>query len=307
MLTKQDELAQWVRHLRENALLYTVSAVFVALCLAAGLFYRVNQSAAERLRMTTYARAVQMEEPAQRLATLEKIALGKDKWSAEVLYMIGETAILAAEYDRADKAFARVCAEFAASEFAPRAAEGLGFLAENRGDFVKALSHYQEVGQKWPGSFSARIQPLNIGRVQEAMGDLKAAADAYQSQSDMFPGSHAARKAEMALERLRAAHPELFPKPDAPDAEDSAGGDVAAAPPVAEEATPAEAAEAAAPAEDAQALESSSETGGEAVSEAQATETPETDADEAPVGESAAPESAAIEAAQDETALQSEQ
>lgn len=223
MLTQQDELARWLQHLRENALLYVASAVFVVVCIAAGLLYRANQAAAEQLRLTAYARAMQEEAAPARLAALERIPIGRDQWSAEVLYMLGETAIRAGEYDKADQAFSRVCDEFSASEFAPRAAEGLGFLAENRGDLPEALARYREVAQKWPASFSARVQPFNIARVQERLEDFQAAVEAYQSQVELFPGSHAARKAEAALARLRESHPELFPAPESVPSADEQG------------------------------------------------------------------------------------
>ncbi len=220
MLTQQDELARWLQHLRENALLYAASAVFVVVCIAAGVLYRANQSAGEQLRLTAYARAMQEEDAAARLAALERIPIGRDQWSAEVLYILGETAVRAGAYEKASQAFLRVCEEFGGSEFAPRAMEGLGFLAENGGDYNEALARYQEVAQKWPASFSARIQPFNIGRVQERLEDFQAAVEAYQSQVELFPGSHVARNAEGALERLRESHPELFPATESEPAEE---------------------------------------------------------------------------------------
>ena len=220
MLTQQDELARWLQHLRENALLYAASAVFVVGCIAAGVLYRANQSAGQQQRLTAYARAMQEEDATARLAALERIPIGRDQWSAEVLYVLGETAARAGAYEKASQAFQRVCEEFGGSEFAPRAMEGLGFLAENNGDYKEALARYQEVSQKWPASFSARIQPFNIGRVQERLEDFQAAVAAYQSQIELFPGSHVARKAEGALERLRESHPELFPAAESAPAEE---------------------------------------------------------------------------------------
>ena len=205
-------------YVQENPLFCAAAAGLVAVCLVAGILYWAHGVASEHEAMTRYAQAMATEDPAQRAAELEELAQGPGRWAAEALYMAGESAIRAQEYDTAEAAFRRVREQYPDTEYVPRAVEGLAFLAENRGDLQEALEGYQEVSEKWPGSFAGRCQPLNIARVQEGLGNLGAAIESYQAQTELFPGSHAAAKAQAALERLSGKHPDLFPaEPLAPE------------------------------------------------------------------------------------------
>lgn len=212
-VVEPSEFERWWGKARENPLLYGAGAGFVVLCFIAGIIYRVNAREAELRVMTQYAKAMEAEDPAQRKDELERVAQQSTRWTGESLYMLAETAIRAQEYEEAEKAFKRVRAEFPDSEYAPRAVAGLGFLAENRGDWSTALQAYQEVIEKWPNTFIGRCQSLNVGRVQEAMGDMAAAVASYEGQKELFPDSHVAAQAQAALDRLRISHPDLFPAP----------------------------------------------------------------------------------------------
>lgn len=207
------EIHKALEHLRENLLLYVAAVVFVILCIVAGILFRLSSMAAEREIMTQYASAMTIEDPALRAAELESVARLGGRWGHEALYALGEAAIQAGEYDRARNAFQQLISEAGNSEFAPQAAEGMAWLAENRGDLEEALLGYQAVEKEYPESFLARIQPLNKARVLEKKEDLPGAIAAYEEQMGVFPDSNAAREAEAALERLRGSHPELFPEP----------------------------------------------------------------------------------------------
>lgn len=260
-MVEQDTLQKLTSHMRENPLLYAAVAGFVVLCVIAGLLYRLGAGIEDRKLMTEYARAVEdsmtkpgkpasakpaEKDPKEIMAALSGVAEKKSRWNPELFYLLGETAIRAEDYAKAEESFKKVCSDYPASEYAPRATAGLAFLAENKGDLDAALAGYKSVMEKWPNSFEARCQPLNIARVLEAKSDFKGAADSYQSQINGFPKSNIASKAEEALARLHETHADLFPakeaeKPAEADKTDKAGesavnkeGGTAAAPAPAE-------------------------------------------------------------------------
>jgi len=208
-----SEMLKALNHLRENILLYVAGIAFLIICIIAGILFRVAAMNAEKQIMTDYAAAMANEDPAIRAAELESVSRHSGPWGLEALYALGEAAIQAGEYDRARNAFQELLLQAPKSPFAPNAAEGLAWLAENRGELEEALHQYEGVQNEFPGTFLARIQPLNIGRVQEKLGNIEAAIAAYESQTAAFPDSNAAREAQEALDRLRTSHPDLFPEP----------------------------------------------------------------------------------------------
>ena len=209
---EKDSLRKLLMHIEENPMIYVAAVAFVVLCFVAGILVRVNSRVSDVAVMTQYAKAMEKEDPKQKLAALSEVAAKNSRWTAEALYLKAETAIRAQELATAEEAFNQVLSSFPTSEYAPRAKEGLAFLAENKGNLDAALAAYTEVKDKWPNTFEARRQSINIARVLESKGDLKAAIEAYQAQVTGFPDSHAATKAEAALKRLQSAHPDLFPK-----------------------------------------------------------------------------------------------
>ncbi len=171
--------------------------------------------------MTEYAAAiVDTKEPAERVAKLGALLdSGAGRWTEEIMYMMGETAIEAREYDKAREVFGRLREQYPNSEFVPRAAEGIAFLDENEGKHEEALKGYQEVKDKWPDTHVGLSQPLNIARVYEGMGNLPKAVETLKEQGTLFPGSKAADRADFELSRLKSDHPELFPEEAKADAD----------------------------------------------------------------------------------------
>jgi TolA-binding protein len=162
-------------------------------------------------KVTQYATALETVDPALQAAELERLATGSDAWSVEALYMRAESSVRAREFGKAEEGFQRVVAEAPDSEYAPRAADGLAFLAENSGDYEAALKGYQQVYSRWSGTFTGRRQPFNIGRVLESLERFEEAVRSYEDQVAGFPGSRVALQATAALDRLRGEHPALFP------------------------------------------------------------------------------------------------
>ncbi|HPO16198.1 MAG TPA: tetratricopeptide repeat protein [Candidatus Hydrogenedentes bacterium] len=208
----QDTLQRAMAYARENPLIVGAAAGAVVLILLAGWLFRVNASITDDEIMTRYAKALENEDPAAQVTELEAVVQEGGRWTAEVLYMLGEAAIRAQQYDKSAEAFKRVTEEFGTSEYAPRAAEGLAFLEENKGNTDAALSGYKDVMDKWSNTFTGRCQWYNIARVQESKGDFKAAVEAYQAQVKGFPDSHISEKSEEALARLKKEHADLFPE-----------------------------------------------------------------------------------------------
>lgn len=235
-LPLSKDIVRLLQHAKENPGLYAISAGFVLLCVVAGILFRISSSAAEKKVMTDYAAAVATEDPALRAAELEVFANNPSRWSAEALYLLGETAIRAQEYAKAEEALNRLRADYPNSGYVPDAVEGLAFLSENAGELDAALSGYEEIQSKWPDTFTARRQSFNIARVKESKGDITGAIEAYQAQGTLFPESSVSAKSQAALERLKALHPDLFPEEAPPEelaleAEAVDGGDDGAAAP----------------------------------------------------------------------------
>lgn len=220
--TSQDTLQRTLAYARENPLIVGAAAGVVVLILLAGWLFRMTASIADEEIMTRYAKALENEDAPAQVTELEALAQEGGRWTAEVLYMLGEAAIRAQQYDKSEQAFKRVTAEYGTTEYAPRAAEGLAFLEENKGNADAALAGYKGVMDTWPNTFAGRCQWYNIARVQESKGDFKAAVEAYQAQIKGFPDSHISERSEEALARLKKEHAELFP-------EESKEGEAAAA------------------------------------------------------------------------------
>ena len=243
-----NEFDRFLAHVQENPLLYIGSIVFVVLVLLVGLLFRLSQRAADERIMSEYVSAiVPMDEstpdvdPEKKVAELERLASQKSRWTAEQLYLLGESAIRAQNYEKAKEALTRLRSDYGDSEYVPAATDALAFIAENAGDYDAALSGYREVGEKYASSFIARRQPLNLGRVLEAQGKFQEAVDSYQTQVTNFPESSVARQAQAAVDRLKKEHPELkFAAPVLPVTDAAATPALEAAPaPVSIEAVPA--------------------------------------------------------------------
>jgi len=220
---KRNDLAAVINHAKENPLLWSAGAVFLAAVILVGVFYRINTDIRTRKAATEYARAVLgAEDPAVRATELSSVDTPDASLAALALYMNGQAALDAEDYDEAAETLETVRTKYPESKVAPESVAALGFIAEENGDYEKALSYYLEVSEKWPESFSAYLQPLNIGRCYEKLGQLEKAVAAYRDQVNLFYGSNPAAEAENALNRLRNSHPELFAEETAPKTEASA-------------------------------------------------------------------------------------
>ena len=212
---KKDDLTQLVEDIRERPLLYIGGVLFLIVMLVAGLAFKASRTSGRSSVMTAYAQALDKTEPSDQAAALETLSQGVGKHDPEVIYMAGETAYRAGQYDKAKAAFDRLKKDFPDSPYTPDAVEGLGNIAENAKDYDGALAQYKEVRDKWDTSFAARRQPTNIAKMEERRGNLKEAVAAYREQMQVFPGSGLAGEASAALTRLEKSNPDLFPKTDA--------------------------------------------------------------------------------------------
>jgi len=198
-----------LEHMKVNPLLYAGAAAFIALSILAGVIYRTSTEAKNQELATAYAKAMDTQDPAMREAQLEKIKDRKGALHPEIVYMLGEAAYEAQDYDKAEKTFKEVMNSYPDSKFAADAVEGLGYIAEEKGEFKQAITYYKKA-RDMAGYFASRRQSYNIGRAYESLGDYKSAIKAYQEQETSFPGSQVAANAEAALSRLKESQPDLF-------------------------------------------------------------------------------------------------
>jgi len=217
---RNTDIEKFITKFKENPVLYCAAAGVVVVCIIAGFAFRTVSQSSSKAAMTKFAQAVETEDPALRATELESTAKGPV--AAEAVYMMGEAAFEAKDYDKAKAAFERVRKEFVSSPYVPDAVEGLGAIAENAGQFDQAIASYKEIVEKWPASFAKRRQQMNIARCQEAAGNLKDAIATYKAQAEEFPGSSLEKDAKAALDRLKASNPDLFPKEETKPADDAA-------------------------------------------------------------------------------------
>ncbi|MCK5863453.1 MAG: tetratricopeptide repeat protein, partial [Candidatus Hydrogenedentes bacterium] len=215
LLVHEEAKTEWqkaLNHLEDNYKLYLAGAVFLLLCAAVGAFIRLNTAVKDQEASTAYAEAVLEEDAALRL---EKYGDNMDvlgRWSPEALYRMGETAIEAEEYDRAEEIFTQFTATYPGNEYLPNVVDGLAFLAWNKGDLEAALQGFERVAQEWPGDFVGRRKYYDIGQVLEELDRLEDAIAAYKKQIVLFPESSVQRRSQQALDALKEEHPDLFPE-----------------------------------------------------------------------------------------------
>ena len=227
LLVPEEPKTEWQKvlaHLEDNLKMYVAGAIFIIICVAIAALIRVNTVMRQQEIMTSYAEAVLEESPAVRLEKLRDIRDRSGRWTAEVLYMLGETAIEAGELGEAREAFEAILAEHGDSGYAAQAMDALAFLIRNEGRLDDALAQYEALTARWPAEFAARRAHFTIGELLEELGRPEEAVAAYRRQATVFPESTVAAKAEQALDRLRESHPDLFADETAPaDAGDILG------------------------------------------------------------------------------------
>ncbi len=237
LLAPEEPKTEWQKvlaHLEENIKLYVAGAIFVLICLAIAALIRINAVTKEKEITTKYAEAALEEDPKLRLEKYQAIDDSAGRWTPEVLYMMGETAIEAGDKEAARRAFEKVMSEYGSSDFAARSQDGLAFLARDEGRLEDALKAYEELVSKWPGEYVARCAHFTIGELLEELDRPQEAVTAYRKQTTVFPESSIATKAEQALDRMSEAFPDLFPaeegegegavSPDAGTVESAADG-----------------------------------------------------------------------------------
>jgi len=206
----KNDITALLNHVREHPALYLGAVGFVLIVLAATGIYRVMQSSSLRDESTKYVRALETDDPAERSAAFAEVAESSPMFTARALYLEGESALDAGNYDAARAAFNELRERHPGFEFVPDAVEGLGFIEEDSGAPAAARKLYEEVAAKWPESAAAQRQPFNLARCYEAESDLASAVAQYRKQLETFPGSTIAVRAQQRLNELRETNSDLF-------------------------------------------------------------------------------------------------
>lgn len=199
-----------LKSVKENPLLYAGGVAFLVAVVVAASLYRMSQNIDDRESASIYARALDVEDAAERAVALSELAEGNTTFAARALYLRGESYFAAGSFAEAQADFSRLRDEHSDFEFVPDAVEGLGNIEENEGRYDAALAYYREVGEKWPGTAAGMRQPMNMGRCLQDSGQFAEAVEQYRAQLELFPGTMAAMEAQQKLADLRTSHPELF-------------------------------------------------------------------------------------------------
>src|SRR5690606_10556386 len=139
---------------REHPMAYIGGVVFVlAVILIVAVFRQVSERRVVR-ENSALARALNETDVTLRVEALKKLA-ASDNVTDEAVYMLGETAFQAQQYEEARAAFERVRDEYPQSQFVPTAVEGLADVAFEKENYNEALKLYQEIRERWPNSFEA--------------------------------------------------------------------------------------------------------------------------------------------------------
>lgn len=224
LLIPEDPKTDWQKfliHVEDNIKLYIAGAVFLVLCAAAGGLIRLNGIVRDREITSAYAAAALTEDPAEQVAKYKALSEKAGKWTPEILYMLGESAVRAEQYDEARQAFNGILSGHPANPYVLQATDALAFLDRKDGNLEAALASLERIVQQWPGEFLARRKYHEMGQIQEELGRIEDAAASYQRQVDTFPDSTVARHAQQALDALKKKHPDKFSKEEEPVAEEA--------------------------------------------------------------------------------------
>lgn len=197
-------------HLRDDLPYYLGGAGFIVVVLLFTGFYRLASESKHRDLSSEYARAVLLEDPAERAEALASLSAKNSTFAPRALYLRGEALLSARDYESAAAVFTELRETYPDFQHVPDAVEGLGFLEEDQGNTEAAIEVYREVLQKWPNSPAGRRQPFNIARCLEEIGDIQEAIDSYREQLGVFPGSSISTEAQQRLVALRVTHPDYF-------------------------------------------------------------------------------------------------
>lgn len=207
--SKNVALALW-KHLQDNLLQYLGGAAFIVAVLVFTGLYRLTTETKDRELSSAYAKAILLEDAAERAEALATLAAGNTRLTPHALYMRGEALLSTRDYPAATEAFSTLRETYPDFKFVPDAVEGLGFVQEDQGNTEAALAVYREVRDKWPDTPAGRRQAFNIARCYENSGDFEQAIQFYREQFETFPGSSVALQAQQRLLTLRATQPDLF-------------------------------------------------------------------------------------------------
>lgn len=206
----ESDVQQLGQHIQQNPALYIGGVLFIGLAIVAGLTINLGVDAAKRSEATAVARALTEEDASLRGQNLLDAVPAAGDFAPDALFQAGNSFYEAGEFEKARTAFERLVNEHPESDLAADGYEGLGYVAEELGEYEQALAQYNTAAEK-AGSYAARRQAFNIGRVHERLLNFEAAKEAYEEQTRIFPGSVIAQNATAALMRLEQEHPELFP------------------------------------------------------------------------------------------------
>lgn len=215
-----NEWERFLLRVQQSPGLYVGGVIFIGLAIVAGLTINMGVAAAKRSEATAFARAMAEEDQTLRGQALESAAAAAGDFGDDALFAAGNAFYAAGEYEKAGEAYARVISDYPESDLLGEAYEGLGYVAEEQGEFEQAIAQYTKALET-TGTFASKRQDFNIGRVHERLKDFTAAKQAYEAQVINFPGSVVAQNATAALTRLQETYPELFPQEVASEPQDT--------------------------------------------------------------------------------------
>lgn len=207
---KPGDFEKVVTSVKEHPLRY-VAGFFLIIAAGLGfLFYSTGVEARNEEAATKLVRAVNADEPAERVAMLDALVQESTNLTAEALYLKAENAFAIDDFDTARAGFEQLLAEYPNFQFTPAALEGLGYIEEAQGDYEEAIVHYLDVQVRYPGTYAARRQHYNLGRAYAAQGMIEEAVESFRRQVGEFPDSVIAGRAQHELHEYQGSHPELF-------------------------------------------------------------------------------------------------
>lgn len=215
LVAPEEPKTEWQKflvHLEENIKLYVAGVLFIILCLAIGGLIKMNSTVKDKETTTRMAEIALVEDAGKRLEAYQEFSGKAGRWSAEALYLQGETALELGDLAAAKEAFNAVLKDHGKSDFAASALDGIAFSLSEEGQLEEALATYEKLHEQWPSAFVSRRSFLAKGEILEKLDRPADAVAAYQRQRDLFPESSSAGEAEQAMEKVLERHPELVPE-----------------------------------------------------------------------------------------------
>ena len=124
------------------------------------------------------------------------------KSGTDAIYFIGACQYELGMDEEALESYRRYLSKNPKGILAPMAAEAIGYIYEQKGEYGKAVEAYKDAASKYERSFLGPKLYLDLGRAYELIGEKEKARESYNKVIEISPNSSWAQEAEIRANML---------------------------------------------------------------------------------------------------------